>query len=128
LRHDLRISQNVEDAAKSRGNGESSMPEPVPVQAQDDKEEDSNLIAWFLTGAFIGAAVTVLYTPRSGKENRQLIADKAQQSKEAISDSAQTMIDSSRERFERGRKLVEDAAELFDRGRHLMRGDGPEDV
>ena len=104
------------------------MPEPVPVQAQDGKEEDSNLIAWFLTGAFIGAAVTVLYTPRSGKENRQLIAEKAQQSKEAFSESAQTMIDSSREMFERGRKLVEDAAELFDRGRHLMRGDGPEDV
>jgi gas vesicle protein len=104
------------------------MPEPVPVQAHDREEEGSNLFAWFLTGAFIGAAVTVLYTPRSGKENRQLIAEKAQQSKEAISESAQDMIDTSREMFERGRKLVEDAAELFDRGRKLVRGDGPEDV
>ena len=104
------------------------MPEPVPVQSQDRKEQGGNLIAWFLTGAVIGAAISILYTPRSGKENRQLIAERAQQSKEAISDSAQNMIESSRDIFERGRKLVEDAAELFDRGRKLVRGDGPEDV
>jgi gas vesicle protein len=104
------------------------MPEPVPVQAQDGEEQGDNLLAWFLTGAVIGAAITVLYTPRSGKQNREFIAEKAQQSKEALSESAQDMIDTSREMFDRGRKLVEDAAELFDRGRKLMRGDGPEDV
>jgi len=86
------------------------------------------MLAWFLTGAVIGAAVTILYSPRSGKDNRQFIAEKAQQSKEAMSESAQDMIDTSREMFERGRKLVEDAAELFDRGRKLMRGDAPGDV
>ena len=104
------------------------MPEPVPVQARDGEEQGSNLIGWFLTGAVIGAAISILYTPRSGKENRQLIAEKAQQGTEAISDSAQNMIESSRDIFERGRKLVEDAADLFDRGRKLVRGDGPEDV
>jgi gas vesicle protein len=103
------------------------MPEPVPVQAQEGEQQGSNLIGWFLTGAVIGAAISILYTPRSGKENRQLIAEKAQQSKEAISDSAQNMIETSRDIFERGRQLVEDAAELFDRGRKLVRGDGPED-
>ena len=106
-----------------------SMPEPVPVEPDDVKEEQGgNLLAWFLTGAVIGAAVTVLYSPRSGKENRQFIAEKAQQGKEAVSESARDMLDTSREMFERGRKLVEDAAELFERGRKLMRGDAPEDV
>ena len=104
------------------------MPEPVPVQAQDGEQQGSNLIGWFLTGAVIGAAISILYTPRSGKENRQFIAEKAQQSKDALSDSAQNMMDTSRDVFERGRKLVEDAAELFDRGRKLVRGDDPEDV
>jgi gas vesicle protein len=104
------------------------MPESVPVQAQDGEEQGSNPIAWFLTGAVIGAAISILYTPRSGKENRQFVAEKAQQSKDAISDSAQNMMDTSRDMFERGRKLVEDAADLFDRGRKLVRGDGPEDV
>jgi gas vesicle protein len=104
------------------------MPEPVPVQAQDGEEQGSSLIAWFLTGAVIGAAVSILYTPRSGKENRQFLAEKAQQSKDAISDNARDVMDTSRDMFERGRKLVEDASELFDRGRKLVRGDGPEDV
>ena len=104
------------------------MPEPVPVQSQDRKEQGGNLIAWFLTGAVIGAAVSILYTPRSGKENRQFLSEKAQQSKDAISESARDMMDTSREMFERGRKLVEDAAELFDQGRKMVRGDGPEDV
>jgi len=103
------------------------MPEPVPVHV-DEGQEGSSILAWFLTGAVIGAAVTILYSPRSGKDNRQFIAEKAQQSKEAMSESAQDMIDTSREMFERGRKLVEDAAELFDRGRKLMRGDAPGDV
>src|SRR5215470_16538372 len=102
LRHASRISQNVEGAAKSRVHGESSM--PVPVQARDGEQEGSHLLAWFLSGAIIGAAVTVLYTPRSGKENRQYIAEKAQQGKEAFSETAQDMIDTSREMFERGRK------------------------
>ena len=105
----------------------SSMPERVPVHG-DEGQEDSNMLAWFLTGAVIGAAVTILYSPRSGKDNRQFIAEKAKQSKEAVSESAKDMIDTSREMFERGRKLVEDAAELFDRGRKLMRSDAPDDV
>ena len=104
------------------------MPESVPVQAQEGESQGSSLIGWFLTGAVIGAAISMLYTPRSGKENRQILAEKAQQSKEAVSESAQDMMDTSREMFERGRKLVEDAAELFDRGRKLMRGDSPTDV
>ena len=103
------------------------MPERVRVQAQD-AEQGSNIVAWFLTGAFVGAAVTILYTPRSGKQNRQILAERAQQSKEAISESARDMFDTSREMFERGRKLVEDAAELFDQGRRMVRGNGPEDV
>src|SRR6516225_847767 len=85
LRHASRISQNVEGAAKSRVHGERSMPERVRVQAQD-AEQGSNIVAWFLTGAFVGAAVTILYTPRSGKQNRQILAERAQQSKEAISE------------------------------------------
>ena len=104
------------------------MPEPVPVRVDEEQGQGSNMLAWFLTGAVIGAAVTILYAPRSGKENRQFIAEKAQQGKEAISESARDMIDTSREMFERGRKLVEDAAQLFDRGRKLMRGDSPNDV
>jgi gas vesicle protein len=41
---------------------------------QQNQESESLLagnVAWFLTGAFIGAAVAILYAPKSGKETRQ---------------------------------------------------------
>src|SRR5689334_10693514 len=85
-------------------------------------DEGSNSLAWFLTGAVIGATVAVLYTPKTGKQTRRYIADKTQQGREAVADTAGDIADASREMFERGRKLVEDAAELFDRGRKLVKG------
>ena len=90
---------------------------------QDEiREESTSTLAWFLAGAVIGAAVAVLYAPQSGKDTRQLIADTAQKSKDAVSESSQNVVDAGRDMFERGRKIVEDAADLFDRGRKLMRG------
>ena len=89
------------------------------------QEEESNLgsnMAWFLTGAFIGAAVAVLYAPKSGKETRQYLADKVQQSKEAESDTSSSIVEASKDMFDRGRQLVDDAADLFERGRKLVKG------
>ena len=63
-----------------------------------------------------------LYTPKSGKETRQFIADATQRGKDVVAEGGQNLMDASRDMFERGRKLVEDAAELFDRGRKLERG------
>ncbi len=87
--------------------------------AQDD---GSGRLAWFLTGAVLGATVAMLYTPKSGKDTRRFIVHKTQQGREAVADTAEDIADASREMFERGRKLVEDAAELFDRGRKLVKG------
>lgn len=86
------------------------------------QEEGSNRLAWFLTGAIIGAAVAVLYAPKPGKETRRIIAEKTQHGREAVTETSKDIADASREMFERGRKLVEDAAELFDRGRKLVKG------
>ena len=105
-----------------------NMSELVPVEADETQENGSNTLAWFLTGAVIGATVAILYAPRSGSETRRYVAEKTQQGKEAIVGSTQDVIDAGRDMFERGRKLVEDAADLFERGRKLVRGDGPADV
>ena len=86
-------------------------------------EEASNTLAWFLTGAVIGATVALLYAPRSGKETRRFITDKTQQGKEAFTEGSRDLVDAGRDMFERGRRLVEDAADLFERGRNLVKGD-----
>lgn len=88
---------------------------------EDDFSFGSN-VAWFLTGAFIGAAVAILYAPKSGKETRQYLSDKVQQSKDAVTESSNNIVEVSKDMFERGRQLVDDAADLFERGRKLVKG------
>jgi gas vesicle protein len=94
----------------------------MAANVQDEMEESSGRLAWFLTGAIIGATVAILYAPKSGKDTRQFLTDKTQQGRDALNETSQDIVDASREMFDRGRKLVEDAAALFDRGRKLVRG------
>ena len=95
--------------------------EILESQATDD-DASSNRLAWFVTGALIGATVALLYAPKSGKHTRQYISGRAQQGRDAVSGTSRDLVDTSRELFERGRKVVEDAADLFDRARKLVRG------
>jgi gas vesicle protein len=88
----------------------------------ENTQEGSSTIAWFLTGALIGATAAILYAPKSGKDTRRYLGDKAQQSREAVAETSNNIVEASRDMFERGRKLVEDAAELFERGRKLVKG------
>jgi gas vesicle protein len=94
-------------------------------QAQQEQESEFDLggnVAWFLTGAFIGAAVALLVAPKSGKETRQYLADKVQQSKDAVAGTSTGLVEASKDMFDRGRQLVDDAADLFERGRKLVKG------
>jgi gas vesicle protein len=98
------------------------MSDTVQDDSRTKDEQRTNSLAWFLTGAVIGAAAAMLFAPRRGKETRQYLSDKAQQGREAVSETTQDLVEAGKEMFERGRKLVEDAAELFERGRKLVKG------
>jgi gas vesicle protein len=89
---------------------------------EDTEDQSTSRIAWFLTGAIIGATAAVLYAPKSGRETRQYLGDKAQQGREAVTETSNNIVETGRDLFERGRRLVEDAAELFERGRKLVKG------
>jgi len=89
---------------------------------RDEEESGVNRLAWFFTGAVIGAAVAILYAPKTGRDTRRYITDKTQQGRDAVVETSKDVAEASREMFERGRKLVEDATELFERGRKLVRG------
>jgi len=96
--------------------------------SQDERDQrveescGSSTVGWFVTGALIGAAVGVLYAPKSGKENREFLSGKVQQSKDAVADAGAGIAETGKDMFERGRQLVEDAADLFERGRKLVQG------
>ncbi len=79
-------------------------------------------LAWFLTGAAIGATVAILYAPKSGKDTRKYITRRAQQGKQAVAGTSKEIVDASREMFDRGRKLVDEAADLFDHARKMVKG------
>jgi len=89
---------------------------------EDSMDSGASRLAWFLTGAVIGATVAILYAPQSGKNTRKYITEKTQEGRDAVVETSKDVAEASKEMFERGRKLVEDAAELFERGRKLVRG------
>ena len=91
-------------------------------ETEDKQAQGANRLAWFLTGAIIGAAVAILYAPKSGTDTRRYLSEKTNQGREAFSETSKDVVDAGKEMFERGRKLVEDASDLFERGRKLMRG------
>jgi len=92
------------------------------AETDESQGQATSNLAWFLTGAFIGAAAAVLYTPQSGEETRKYLSDKSQQGRDAVESASQDIADVSKDMFERGRKLVDDAADLFERGRKLVKG------
>lgn len=98
------------------------MSEKLEDQMENTPEEGSSTLAWFLTGAIIGATIAILYAPKSGKDTREFLAEKTKQGKEAVAEARLDVVEASKDMFDRGRKLVDDAAELFERGRKLVRG------
>ena len=53
-----------------------------------DKESGSNFLVGFVIGAIAGAAIGFLYAPKSGKETRALLREKASHVTERIKSSA----------------------------------------
>ena len=90
---------------------------------EQEQDERVNRLAWFLTGALIGATVAILYAPKAGKDTRKYLSDRAQAGKEAVTGTTNDIVESGREMFDRGRRMVDDAAALFDRARKMVRGD-----
>jgi gas vesicle protein len=95
------------------------MSQPQRQEMEDTQDEGSSRLAWFLTGAAIGVTVALLYAPKSGRQTRDYLTEK---SRETFGEGPQSLIESARDVFERGRQLVEDAADLFERGRKLVKG------
>ena len=92
------------------------------AESNEPQSQATSNVAWFLTGAFIGAAAAILYAPQSGKDTRKYISDKTQMGRDAVESAGQDIAEASKDMFERGRKLVDDAADLFERGRKLVKG------
>jgi len=54
-------------------------------------------VLYFVVGAGIGAVIALLFAPRTGKETRELIAQKAIEGKEYLSSAARNVQDKTQE-------------------------------
>jgi gas vesicle protein len=86
------------------------------------EDNGNSSYGWFAAGAVLGAAIALLFAPKSGQDTRKLIGKKADQSVEALEETSRDLMEKSKDLYERGRKIADEAAELFERGRQLVRG------
>jgi gas vesicle protein len=80
--------------------------------AVDDRTGGSGVVFSFLIGALSGAALAVLFAPRSGRETREMLGER-------LRDTAERGRRLSEEAMERGRSVSEQAVE---KGRELAQG------
>ena len=90
-----------------------------------DYEDDVKSLVWFLAGIGVGAAVALLFAPRTGHATRKMLARTAERSRDQLSERAEELRERGRELYERGRDLAEEvgseAADLLERGRKIVR-------
>jgi gas vesicle protein len=97
-------------------------------------ESEGSGFLWFLTGLGIGAAIGVLYAPRSGRETRETLVSKAEEGRNVVADRAQKAREQATGWVDKGRDLISQQREQFksayEAGRQAYReataeGEGP---
>lgn len=81
----------------------------------------------FITGLGVGAAVALLFAPRSGEETREQISDGAEQgrryARKRVRDlqaAASGAIDRGRDILDRGSEVLNRSKDVLDRGKELV--------
>jgi gas vesicle protein len=76
-------------------------------------DRDGNSFLWFLAGLGIGAAVGVLYAPRSGSETREVLRAKADEGREYMRERARQAREQATDWVDRGREIVNQQKDQF---------------
>ena len=83
------------------------------VEDDDRDSAASSVILAFLLGGLTGAAVALLYAPRSGKETRDLLTERARETADRGREIKEQAVG-------RGRALVDEATGYVEKGRQTM--------
>lgn len=71
---------------------------------ENDIEESSSRIGYFLSGAVIGSCIALLYAPRAGRETREKLNDWFQEKRERGQAAVKDAVDSGSRTFRRVRR------------------------
>jgi gas vesicle protein len=88
-------------------------------------DDSGNGILWFLAGLGVGAALGVLYAPKSGGETRDAILSAAEEGTDAMREHARRYRDQAEQAVNRGREYVNQQTDqirsAFEAGRQAYR-------
>lgn len=70
------------------------------------EENGGSRFAFFLAGLGIGAILALLFAPKSGKETRKFIAEKAEEGRDYVKSKSEAMQKKGEELLEKGKDLV----------------------
>lgn len=71
-----------------------------------DGSDRLSKLAYFLVGGGIGAVVALLFAPRSGRETREIIAQRASESRERVLSASRNVSDKVSTYIDRGKEVV----------------------
>lgn len=72
-----------------------------------ENREVSGKLLYFLAGSFVGAAVALLFAPRSGEETRELLASKGRK----LKDQASSYVEKGKETLNKQKEQIAQAIE-----------------
>ena len=90
-----------------------------------DKNDAAGFLGWFFLGGMLGAAAALLMTPKTGRETRELLAERGNE----VAKRAQAMATDAQGRagewFDKSRELFEEQTQrlmtAFEAGKDAMR-------
>ena len=68
--------------------------------------EEDNKIPYFFLGLGLGVAVGVLFAPKSGKETREFLRDKAEEGTDYVKRKSSELRDQAADSIERGKQHI----------------------
>ena len=83
------------------------------MASDDHSTGTSGVILSFILGALSGAALAVLFAPRSGRETREMLSEKLRETAERSRRLGEQAV-------EKGREVAEDASGYLDRQREAL--------
>jgi len=77
------------------------------------EENGGGSVGYFLAGLGIGAVIALLFAPRSGKETRDMIVQKAEEGRDFVKAKSEEIRKQAEDAVEKGKDLVNQQKELL---------------